>query len=116
MDFRGIISPPCENIVVAVRAIIRARFTPAVSFPMKLAQYVKFREEKFGGVVFETRAEKVYTLNPAGAAVVREIEAGVAEADIPDRLRERFRDRSGAIAREAAAFIAELRQKGLVED
>ena len=83
---------------------------------MKLAQHVKFREEKFGGVVFETRSEKVYTLNPTAAAVVREIEAGVAEGDIPDRMRQRFHDRSRAIAREAVAFIAELRQKGLVED
>jgi hypothetical protein len=83
---------------------------------MKLAKYVKFREEKFGGVLFETRSEKVFTLNPTATAVVREILAGAAERDIPGRLKERFRDDSGAIEREAAAFIAELRQKGLVED
>ena len=83
---------------------------------MKLAQYVKFREEKFGGVVFETRSEKVYTLNPTAAAVVREIEAGLDEHAIPGRLREHFRDDGGAIEREAVAFISELRQKGLVED
>jgi hypothetical protein len=83
---------------------------------MKLAQYVKFREEKFGGVVFETRSEKVYTLNPTATAVVREIEAGSDERAIPGRLREHFHDDSGAIEREAVAFIAELRQKGLVED
>jgi hypothetical protein len=82
---------------------------------MKLAKYVKFREEKFGGVLFETRSEKVFTLNPTATAVVREIQAGSAEGDIPGRLRERFRD-NGAIEREAQAFIAELRQKGLVED
>ena len=82
---------------------------------MKLARYVKFREEKFGGVLFETRSEKVFTLNPTATAVVREIQAGSAEGDIPGRLRERFRD-NGAIEREAQAFIAELRQKGLVED
>jgi hypothetical protein len=83
---------------------------------MKLAQYVKFREEKFGGVLFETRSEKVYTLNPTATAVVREIQAGANEGDIPRRLGERFRGDGGAIEREAAAFIAELRQKGLVED
>jgi hypothetical protein len=82
---------------------------------MKLAKYVKFREEKFGGVLFETRSEKVFTLNPTATAVVREIQAGSAEGEIPGRLRERFRD-NGAIEREAQAFIAELRQKGLVED
>ena len=83
---------------------------------MKLAKYVKFREEKFGGVLFETRSEKVYTLNPTATAVVKEIQAGGEAAAIPARLRERFNDGGGAIEREAAAFIAELRQKGLVED
>ena len=83
---------------------------------MRLAQYVKFREEKFGGVLFETRSEKVYTLNPTATAVVREIQAGSAEGDIPGRLKERFRDEGGTIEQEAAAFIAELRQRGLVEE
>jgi hypothetical protein len=83
---------------------------------MKLAKYVKFREEKFGGVLFETRSEKVYTLNPTATAVVREIQAGSPAGDIPARLKERFNDTGGAIEREAAAFIADLRQKGLLED
>ena len=83
---------------------------------MKLAKYVKFREEKFGGVLFETRSEKVYTLNPTATAVVREIQAGSDERSIPGRLKERFQDTGEAIEREAAAFLAELRQKGLVED
>ena len=64
---------------------------------MKLAKYVKFREEKFGGVLFETRSEKVFTLNPTATAVVREIQAGSAERDIPARLKECFNDRGGAI-------------------
>ena len=85
-------------------------------WPMKLAKYVKFREEKFGGVLFETRSEKVFTLNPTATAVVREIQAGSGEHAIPARLKERFRDDTGAIEREAAAFIVELRQKGLLED
>jgi len=83
---------------------------------MKLAKYVKFREEKFGAVLFETRSEKVFTLNGTAAAVVREIQAGGAEQDIAERLRLRFQDDTGAIEREAATFIAELRQKGLVEE
>ena len=83
---------------------------------MKLGKHVKFREEKFGGVLFETRSEKVFTLNPTATAVVREIQAGSAEKDIPGLLEQRFRDKGGAIEREAVAFIAELRQKGLLED
>jgi Coenzyme PQQ synthesis protein D (PqqD) len=83
---------------------------------MKLAKYVKFREEKFGGVLFETRSEKVFTLNPTATAVVREIEAGHDEHEIMRRLKERFNDGDGAIEREVAVFIAGLRDKGLAED
>jgi putative mycofactocin binding protein MftB len=81
---------------------------------VRLAQYVKFREEKFGGVLFETRSEKVFTLNPTATAVVREITSG-EEATIATRLKERFIDPGGAIEREVSAFLAELRQRGLIE-
>jgi hypothetical protein len=82
---------------------------------MRLAKFVKFREEKFGGVLFETKSEKVYTLTPTAAAVVQEISAGRAPEEIAPRLAERFEGPDGAITREVEAFIAELRQKGLVE-
>jgi len=82
---------------------------------MHLAKHVKFREEKFGGVLFETRSEKVYTLNPAATAVVREIQAGADEAVIRQRLKERFDDNGGSIDRDVTALIADLRAKGLLE-
>jgi len=83
---------------------------------MRLSKYVKFREEKFGGVLFETRSEKVFTLNAVATAVVREINAGADEKALVARLQERFEDRDGSIEREALVFVADLRQKGLVED
>ena len=83
---------------------------------MRLARFVKFREEKFGGVLFETRSEKVFTLNPTATAVAREIVAGRSEGEIAALLKERFDDRRGAIDREVPAFLALLRQRGLVED
>lgn len=83
---------------------------------MKLAKYTKFREEKFGGVLFDTRSEKVFSLNPTAAAVVREIRAGCDEHGIVERLQTRFLAAEGSIEQEAAAFIANLRQQGLVED
>ncbi len=83
---------------------------------MQLAKFVKFREEKFGGVLFETRSEKVFTLNPTGTAVVREIKAGGDQHAITARLKSRFTDPAGEIEREIVAFIADLRQRGLVED
>ena len=83
---------------------------------MRLARYVKFREEKFGGVLFETRSEKVFTLNPVATAVVREIQAGLEAPEIVRHMKERFRDPHQAIEKDAQAFIAELQARGLVED
>lgn len=83
---------------------------------MKLAKHVKFREEKFGGVLFETRSEKVFTLNPTASAVVREIERGGGQSDIIERLMQRFDGQIDAIDAEAGEFIAELREKGLVDE
>ena len=83
---------------------------------MRLAKFVKFREEKFGGVLFETRSEKVFTLSPTASAIVRAIAAGDERA-ISARLREQFEDRDGAtIERDVRTFVADLRQRGLVED
>ena len=83
---------------------------------MRLAKFVKFREEKFGGVLFETRSEKVFTLNAIGAAVVREINAGCEEPEIVTRLKQNFQGDGARIEQEARAFIGELRSKGLVQD
>jgi hypothetical protein len=83
---------------------------------MKLAKYAKFREEKFGGVLFETRSEKVFALSPTAAAIVREIGTGCDEPDLIERMRDRFSDSGGAIEREVIAFVANLRKQGLLED
>jgi len=83
---------------------------------MRLAKYVKFREEKFGGVLFETRSEKVFTLTPTATAVVREIGAGGDGNAIAQRLQAQFHDPHGAIEGEVGAFLTELRGKGLVEE
>ena len=83
---------------------------------MRLARHAKFREEKFGGVLFETRSEKVYTLTPTAAAVVQEIAAGHPAEEIASTLTERLEAPNGTIEREVMAFLAELRGKGLVED
>lgn len=81
---------------------------------MKLAPFVKFREEKFGAVLFETRSEKVYTLNPAGAAVIREIVSGVDSASLLGRLKEKYEDSGGNLEKEAASFLTEIKAKGLI--
>ena len=81
---------------------------------ISLAKFVKFREERFGGVLFETRSEKVFTLNPTGAAVVREIQAGSDQQTINSRLKELFSDQSDSISKDIAVFIDELRTRALI--
>ena len=81
---------------------------------MKLAPFVKFREEKFGAVLFETRSEKVYTLSPTGAAVVREVIAGAEASTLVAKLSEKFEDPTGKMAQEAESFLGQLKEKGLV--
>ena len=83
---------------------------------MKLAPFVKFREEKFGAVLFETRSEKVYTLSPTGAAVVREVISGADAKTVIENLKVKFDDKTGKLENEAAQFIAQLREKGLVTE
>ena len=83
---------------------------------MQLGKYVKFREEKFGGVLFETQTEKVYTLNPTAAAIIRELGAGCDVTELTRRLADRFQAPAGSIERDIAVLIDDLRQKGLVED
>jgi len=83
---------------------------------MRLARYVKFRDEKFGGVLFETRSEKVFTLSPTAAAVMHQVAAGHPGEDIAETLANRYEAPPGAVHRDVAAFIAELKDKGLVEE
>ena len=84
---------------------------------MKLARYVKFREERFGGVLFETRNEKVFALNPTASAIVREnAHEGCDESGLALRLAERYSGSRAAIESEISAFLAGLRDRGLLED
>lgn len=83
---------------------------------MKLAPFVKFREEKFGAVLFETRSEKVYTLSPTGAAVVKEVIAGANAAGVVENLKQKYEDSSGKMTAEAEGFLKLLKEKGLVTE
>jgi hypothetical protein len=72
--------------------------------------------EKFGGVLFETRSEKVFALNSTAAAIVAGLDAGCDEHGLVARMNEHFSDSSAAIELEVLAFIAKLRTQGLLEE
>jgi hypothetical protein len=82
---------------------------------MQLGKYVKFREEQFGGVLFETQSEKVYTLNEPAASIVRELRAGRDIAQITASLKDGFDDPHGKIERDVADLLFDLGAKGLLE-
>ena len=84
---------------------------------MKFAEYVKFRKERFGGVLFETRSEKVFALNATAAAVATEIMAGTPRDAIADKLKTAFAgDDPDRIEAEATGFVQELIDNGLAEE
>ena len=108
----------------APRCFLTTRFCKVHKSPrknasslMKFSEYVKFRKERFGGVLFETRSEKVFALNMTAAAVAQEVGAGTPRVEIPARLKSLFPDDDPArIESEATAFLQELVDKGLAED
>lgn len=103
-----------EEIIQRESADAPACLAAAKEGVMKLAPFVKFREERFGAVLFETRSEKVYTLSPTGAAVVREIVAGVDSNALVESLKAKYEDATGNMEKEAIGFLGELKGKGLI--
>jgi len=115
-DRRAVVESEMEEIVKRDAGDAVACLAAHREGVMKLAPFVKFREEKFGAVLFETRSEKVYTLSPTGAAVVREILAGADAATLAERLKAKYDDKTGKMAQEAEGFLAQLKEKGLVAE
>jgi octaprenyl-diphosphate synthase len=81
------------------------------SSTLKLGKFVKFREEKFGGVLFETRQERVFSLNPTAAAVVKELLKGT---DIVASLKEHFDDPNNELPAQVNELLESLEKQGLV--
>jgi hypothetical protein len=79
-------------------------------------RFVKFRQEKFGGVLFETQKERVFTLNETGAEIARCIQEGKTTAEIVAHMRDRFEGDPAEIAREVREFLEELRRQGFIGD
>ena len=80
---------------------------------LRLAQVREVPRGEVRRVLFETRSEKVYTLNPTAAAVVREIGAAAPTSTRSSGASQGSSNGTdGAIERDVAALIADLRQQG----
>ena len=60
------------------------------SSTLKLGKFVKFREEKFGGVLFETRQERVFSLNPTAGPCQEDLSPTGTPLRFPDRFVNRL--------------------------
>lgn len=82
---------------------------------LRLAPHARWRAEGAEGLLYDTRAERVWRVSGAGAAVLGALESCADEASLLAGLRGRFRDESGALERDARAFLSDLRARGLLE-
>ena len=115
-ELRGRVRRQVEEIIAREAGDAPCCLSAHKEGTMKLAPFVKFREEKFGAVLFETRSEKGFTLSPTAAAVVREVISGADERSLGERLRAKFEDKSGRMVQEALAFLDDLKKRGLVAE
>ncbi len=81
---------------------------------MQLAKSVKFRQEKFGAVLFHTESERVFTLNSSAAAVVRQVRPGSDEDSIVAGVKALFRDPDTRIEHDVRDLLGILHDRGLV--
>src|SRR5262249_39028615 len=79
---------------------------------MRLTKFVKFRQEKFGGVLFETRSEKVFALNPTAAAGLRGVPGGGGGGGNAGRPPERVARRDAVVGRGGRGVIPGRREGG----
>jgi len=67
-------------------------------------------------IALEGRASEYLTANPAGALLWRALAAGSTRAELADRLAAAYRLPRARAAHDAERFLAELRERGLLEE
>ena len=84
---------------------------------VKLADGVKFQDGETTGSLFETKSEKVYTLNPVACSVIRQIIKRSLQdpAAVIANLKNDFEDPDNKIVVETTIFLGQLKEAGLLE-
>jgi len=83
---------------------------------MKLKDFVKFRKEKFGGVIFDTLREKVFITNETGSEVLELIEKNYSVEKIIDYMEENYDVEKEELKEEIEKFILILKENSIIED
>lgn len=81
---------------------------------MNLKKYVKIREEKFGGVLFDTLREKVFVTNKTGKDILQLVNENKNQEEIVGILKEKYNEESSIIEKDIISFIDGLKKDGIL--
>jgi hypothetical protein len=82
---------------------------------MRLAKHVRFREERFGAVLFDTLREKVFVTNRQGGDILKHLLGGKSQEEIVDALVQTYSAPREQIASDVSSFVSQLLEKNLLE-
>jgi putative mycofactocin binding protein MftB len=82
---------------------------------MRLAKHVRFREEKFGAVLFDTLREKVFVTNRQGRDILKHLLDGKSQEETVEALLQTYSAPREQIAGNVSSFVSQLLEKNLLE-
>ncbi len=81
---------------------------------MDFAKDVQVRREKFGAVVFETLAEKVFVANETGADILDRLKNGMSPEEIVAALAQEYDADPEDIRSDLGQFVSTLKDNKIV--
>lgn len=82
---------------------------------MQFAEHVKWREEEFGAVVFDTLSEDVFVTNEVGRELLALIDRGLELPAVLAELAERYEGEGREIESDVREFVEQLQAADLLQ-
>jgi hypothetical protein len=82
---------------------------------MKLKEFVKTRNEKFGVVIFDTLKEKVFVANETGKDIVDLLQKGYSLENMIQSLSDLYNKEPAEIKKDILSFLDSLKSNSLIE-
>lgn len=76
---------------------------------------MKFRTEEFGGVIFDTKKEKVYFVNQIGKNIISALLKDKSKEEIIEYLNKQYDSSKQTIKEDFEEFINQLEKIGILE-
>jgi Coenzyme PQQ synthesis protein D (PqqD) len=83
---------------------------------MRLSHNIRAVTNSGGGALLDLRAGKMFRLNTTGASIIELLTKGYAEDRIATEISERCGVDSALVCSDVHAFLASLKEHGLVRD